>query len=134
MIQGGDPRGDGMGGPGFTIPDEIVDGGVFDRPGLLAMANSGPNTNGSQFFVTSAPAHQIDGKHTIFGSCDTEVVEQVMAEPLERGRAIPCASTGFASFVADFGLRRCAVEVGPVRCARSTGGGPPGPMLVRESS
>jgi peptidyl-prolyl cis-trans isomerase A (cyclophilin A) len=89
MIQGGDPRGDGMGGPGFTIPDEIVDGGVFDRPGLLAMANSGPNTNGSQFFVTSAPAHQIDGKHTIFGSCDTGVVEAVMAEPLERARENP---------------------------------------------
>src|SRR5207247_10611139 len=55
MIQGGDPQGTGRGGPGYTFPDEVpADGPSFDRPGLLAMANSGPNTNGSQFFVTVA--------------------------------------------------------------------------------
>ena len=62
---------------------------MFDRAGLLAMANSGPDTNGSQFFVTSGAAHQIDGKHTIFGDCDVGVVEKVMAEPLERARENP---------------------------------------------
>jgi peptidyl-prolyl cis-trans isomerase A (cyclophilin A) len=68
MIQGGDPQGTGMGGPGYTFGDECPPGGPgFDRPGLLAMANSGPNTNGSQFFVTVAPTAWLTGKHTIFG-------------------------------------------------------------------
>ena len=72
MIQGGDPEGTGMGGPGYTFADECPPGGpAFDRPGLLAMANAGPNTNGSQFFVTVAPTPHLTGKHTIFG----EVVE-----------------------------------------------------------
>ena len=72
MIQGGDPEGTGRGGPGYTFPDECPPGGpAFDRPGLLAMANSGPNTNGSQFFLTVAPTRWLSGKHTIFG----EVVE-----------------------------------------------------------
>jgi peptidyl-prolyl cis-trans isomerase A (cyclophilin A) len=68
MIQGGDPLGTGTGGPGYTFEDECPPGGPsFDRPGLLAMANSGPNTNGSQFFVTVAPTQWLTGKHTIFG-------------------------------------------------------------------
>ena len=72
MIQGGDPEGTGTGGPGYTFEDECPPGGPgFDRPGLLAMANAGPNTNGSQFFVTVAPTPWLTGKHTIFG----EVVE-----------------------------------------------------------
>ena len=71
MIQGGDPRGTGTGGPGYTFEDEVSDGPSFDRPGLLAMANAGPNTNGSQFFVTVTPTPWLTGKHTIFG----EVVE-----------------------------------------------------------
>jgi peptidyl-prolyl cis-trans isomerase A (cyclophilin A) len=72
MIQGGDPQGTGRGGPGYTFADEVpADGPSFDRPGLLAMANAGPNTNGSQFFVTVAPTQWLTGKHTIFG----EVVE-----------------------------------------------------------
>jgi peptidyl-prolyl cis-trans isomerase A (cyclophilin A) len=68
MIQGGDPEGTGRGGPGYTFGDEVpADGPSFDRKGLLAMANAGPNTNGSQFFVTVAPTQWLTGKHTIFG-------------------------------------------------------------------
>ncbi|MDQ3645592.1 MAG: peptidylprolyl isomerase [Actinomycetota bacterium] len=68
MIQGGDPEGTGRGGPGYRFEDEVPPGGPsFDRPGLLAMANAGPGTNGSQFFVTVAATPWLTGKHTIFG-------------------------------------------------------------------
>jgi cyclophilin family peptidyl-prolyl cis-trans isomerase len=70
MAQGGDPTGTGMGGPGYQFEDEFSDL-TFDKPGLLAMANSGPNTNGSQFFITFVPTPHLNGRHTIFG----EVVE-----------------------------------------------------------
>jgi peptidyl-prolyl cis-trans isomerase A (cyclophilin A) len=72
MIQGGDPKGTGTGGPGYQFEDEFSRGAPsLDRPGLLAMANAGPNTNGSQFFVTVASTPWLSGKHTVFG----EVVE-----------------------------------------------------------
>ena len=67
MAQGGDPSGTGSGGPGYTFEDETDNGLTFDRRGLLAMANAGPDTNGSQFFITFAPATHLDGLHTIFG-------------------------------------------------------------------
>jgi len=67
MIQGGDPLGTGTGGPGYKFEDEIGPQNRFDRPGLLAMANSGPNTNGSQFFITEVPTPWLDKGHTIFG-------------------------------------------------------------------
>ncbi|MEO8356917.1 MAG: peptidylprolyl isomerase [Chloroflexota bacterium] len=67
MAQGGDPTGTGMRGPGYEFEDEFSDDLAFDKPGLLAMANSGPNTNGSQFFITYAPTPHLNGRHTIFG-------------------------------------------------------------------
>ena len=67
MMQGGDPLGSGMGGPGYRFEDEIVPALTFDKPGRLAMANSGPNTNGSQFFITQVPTPHLNGRHTIFG-------------------------------------------------------------------
>jgi peptidyl-prolyl cis-trans isomerase A (cyclophilin A) len=67
MIQGGDPLGTGYGGPGFRFADEITPENRFDRPNLLAMANSGPNTNGSQFFITEVPTPHLNRGHTIFG-------------------------------------------------------------------
>ncbi len=67
MIQGGDPLGLGIGGPGYKFEDEIIDSLKFDKIGRLAMANSGPNTNGSQFFITVAETPWLNGRHTIFG-------------------------------------------------------------------
>jgi peptidyl-prolyl cis-trans isomerase A (cyclophilin A) len=80
MIQGGDPLGSGTGGPGYTFEDECPPGGPrFDQPGLLAMANAGPNTNGSQFFVTVSATPWLNGKHTIFGRVieGMEVVKRI---------------------------------------------------------
>ncbi|MCP4426116.1 MAG: peptidylprolyl isomerase, partial [Chloroflexi bacterium] len=67
MVQGGDPTGIGSGGPGYQFEDETDAGLSFDRRGLLAMANSGPATNGSQFFITFVPTPHLNGLHTIFG-------------------------------------------------------------------
>lgn len=82
MIQGGDPAGTGFGGPGYQFADETKGSPhSFDKPGKLAMANSGPNTNGSQFFITTAATSWLTGKHTIFG----EVIEgQDIAEKLSK--------------------------------------------------
>ena len=103
MIQGGDPDGTGMGGPGYRFEDECPPGGPsFDKPGLLAMANSGPNTNGSQFFVTVKPTPWLTGKHTIFGE---------VTEGMDIVDAIATASTGAQDKpVADIVLER--VEIG----------------------
>jgi peptidyl-prolyl cis-trans isomerase A (cyclophilin A) len=70
MIQGGDPVGDGSGDPGYYFNDETDPALTFSVPGRMAMANSGPNTNGSQFFITEAPVDELNGKYTIFGQCD----------------------------------------------------------------
>jgi peptidyl-prolyl cis-trans isomerase A (cyclophilin A) len=81
MIQGGDPLGTGTGGPGYQFEDETEGRPSFDKPGLLAMANSGPDTNGSQFFITVSEPTHLNGMHTIFG----EVVEgQSVAEEIAK--------------------------------------------------
>jgi len=79
MIQGGDPLGTGEGDPGYMFNDEVDPALNFDVPGRLAMANSGPNTNGSQFFVTEVPTGYLDQKYVIFGQCDDASVEVVKA-------------------------------------------------------
>jgi peptidyl-prolyl cis-trans isomerase A (cyclophilin A) len=79
MIQGGDPTGTGMGDPGFSFNDEFDPGLNFDRPGRLAMANSGPDTNGSQFFITEAAYDSLNQHYTLFGQCDDASVQVVSA-------------------------------------------------------
>ncbi len=87
MIQGGDPTGTGMGGPGYTIKDEFGAGLKHTKKGLLSMANAGPNTGGSQFFITLAATPWLDGKHAIFGEVveGLDVLEAIGSTPTDGG-------------------------------------------------
>ncbi|MGL1900894.1 MAG: peptidylprolyl isomerase [Fibrobacterales bacterium] len=87
MIQGGCPDGNGMGGPGYRFEDECKAELCHDKPGILSMANAGPGTNGSQFFITHTPTDWLDGKHTVFG-CVVSEADQEIVDVIEQGDAI----------------------------------------------
>jgi peptidyl-prolyl cis-trans isomerase A (cyclophilin A) len=89
MIQGGDPKGNGTGDPGYEFPDEVSDQLQMDKGGVLAMANRGPNTNGSQFFITEKATPWLNGKHTIFGQCQPLELEMKIARLPAGARNMP---------------------------------------------
>ncbi len=87
MIQGGDPAGTGAGGPGYQFTDEFQEGVVFNKPGILAMANAGANTNGSQFFITHVETSWLNYKHSIFGEVVSDA-DQEIVNAIEQGDII----------------------------------------------
>lgn len=143
LIQGGDPLGTGRGGPGYRFGDEIWPDVRFDRPGRLAMANSGPNTNGSQFFITAVPAPQLDGNYTIFGQCDPERVLEIMKVEVDGERPktdvkiekieVSREARETSSTVGQQGPSAVAPVPGPPG-PRPEGEGPPAPTAQGEDS
>lgn len=103
IAQAGDPTGSGAGGPGYSFADEIVDSLKFDRAGLLAMANSGTNTNGSQFFITYSAAPNLDGGYTIFGEVTSgmEVVDSLTPRDPSASGELPIPDTIFSITVTE---------------------------------
>ena len=91
MIQGGDPKGNGSGDPGYEFADETRPDLQIDKGGVLAMANRGPNTNGSQFFITEKATPWLNGHHTVFGQCDNLDLEKKLARVPADGRNRPAA-------------------------------------------
>ncbi len=87
MVQGGCPLGNGTGGPGYTFEDEFVPALIHDKPGVLSMANAGPNTNGSQFFITHVPTPWLNGKHTVFG-CVSGKEDMAVVNSIVKGDTI----------------------------------------------
>ncbi len=117
MIQGGDPQGTGSGGPGYRFPDEFDPSLKHDGPGVLSMANAGPGTNGSQFFITHVATPWLDGKHTIFGKViqGQDVVDAIAAGDKiqsvkiirngEEAKAFSCSQADFDRYVSENGAR-----------------------------
>eukprot|EP00657_Telonema_sp_P-1_P006641 TRINITY_DN2590_c0_g1_i1.p1 TRINITY_DN2590_c0_g1~~TRINITY_DN2590_c0_g1_i1.p1 ORF type:complete len:115 (-),score=31.25 TRINITY_DN2590_c0_g1_i1:66-410(-) len=99
MIQGGDPNGDGTGNPGYAFPDEINDTIRFNKKGLLAMANSGPGTNGSQFFVTLKETQWLDGRHTICLLYTSDAADDLLCVDLGGRRIIKKKKTIYYTIV-----------------------------------
>ena len=87
MVQGGCPNGNGMGGPGYDFKDEFDKELKHDKPGILSMANAGPGTNGSQFFITHGPTPHLDGVHTVFGSVESDE-DQKIVDSIAQGDVI----------------------------------------------
>ncbi|MFZ5797437.1 MAG: peptidylprolyl isomerase [Desulfobulbus sp.] len=107
MIQGGCPRGNGMGGPGYKFADEFDPELKHDRPGILSMANAGPNTNGSQFFITHVPTPWLDGKHAVFGVVESESDMAVVNAIVQGDKIKSVAIEGDASAL----LAKCEAQI-----------------------
>ncbi|MHB8791051.1 MAG: peptidylprolyl isomerase [Desulfobulbaceae bacterium] len=107
MVQGGCPRGNGMGGPGYKFEDEFAPELKHDQPGILSMANAGPNTNGSQFFITHVPTPWLDGKHAVFGVVESDT-DMAVVNAIVQGDALNGVSIeGDASAL----LAKCAAKI-----------------------
>ncbi len=120
MIQGGDPQGTGEGSPGYTFNDEIAPDKHFDKTGVLAMANAGPNTNGSQFFITVAPAAHLEGHYSIFGEVVSgqDVADAISNAPRDEQNDKP---------VTPIKIVRIAIRTVPSGAAKPAGSHPPAP-------
>ena len=107
MIQGGCPNGNGMGGPGYTFADEFDSELRHSKPGILSMANAGPNTNGSQFFITHVPTEWLDGRHSVFGEVESDS-DMAVVNAIAQGDALNSVSIeGDATAL----LEKCADKV-----------------------